>query len=162
MNSPRGLMAKVPNFTIIVDSREQKPLRLEYSPGKIIHSEVGKLYTGDYSIKGLEDHVCIERKSLPDMMMCIGRERERFDKEIQRMRGFDVKALVVESDWMAIERGAYRSKVRPTSAIGSLMGWIAMGIPVVMAGNHKRAGVFVARMLVITANRRLKQLAFLK
>ena len=42
------------------------------------------------------------------------------------------------------------------------MGWIAEGIPIVMADNHKRAGVFIARMLYITARRyklRLKGLS---
>lgn len=145
-------------FTAIVDTREKRPLNLEYTPGHKLMCQPGKLYTGDYSIKGLEKHVAIERKSLEDLMGCIGAQRERFEKEIERLKGFEVKALVVESTWKQIEDGDYRSKVKPSAAIGSLMGWIAEGIPVVMTQNHTRAGVFVARMLYITARRRLFEL----
>jgi len=152
---------KIPKFTIIVDTREQRPLTFEYAPGKTLESEPGTLYTGDYSIKGLEKHVCIERKSIQDLMGCIGRDRDRFERELDRMRGYEVKCLVVEGSWDDIEQQNYRSKIHPNAAIGTLMGWIALGIPIVMAGNHEKAGRFVARMLIITAKRRLKELASL-
>ncbi len=146
-------------FTAIIDKREQRPLTLRYTEkGDILPSEAGTLYTGDYSIKGLENYVSIERKSLDDMMGCIGRDRDRFEKEILRLRGFEVKAIVVESNWKTIEAGNYRSKISPSAAIGSLMGWIALGIPIVMTDTHKRAGIFVARMLYITACRRYHEL----
>lgn len=142
----------------VIDSREQKPLNLEIKPGEVLSSTKGTLYTGDYSIRGLEDHVAIERKSLDDLMGCIGKGRERFEKEIVRMRGYQVKGIVVESDWATIESGSYRSRVHPNAAIGTMMGWIAMGIPITMAGDHRRAGIFVARMLWITARRRYQEL----
>ena len=151
-------MIKPENFTAIIDSREQKPLELEYAEGKTLKHSLGTLYTGDYSVKGLEHVIAIERKSLDDLMGCIGKDRARFDKEILRLRGYEVKAIVVESTWKVIENGKYRSRVKSTAAIGSLMGWIAQGIPITMAGDHKRAGVFVARMLYIAANRRYKEL----
>jgi hypothetical protein len=52
----------------IIDTREQLPLDL--SPLKV---EAGSLTTGDYSVKGLEQVVAIERKSAVDMLACIGR-----------------------------------------------------------------------------------------
>ncbi len=146
------------DFTAIVDSREQTPLKLEYKPGEILRSERGTLYSGDYSVKGLEHHIAIERKSLDDLMGCIGTHRERFEREILRLRGYPVKAIVVESTWKVIENGKYRSRVSSSAAIGTLMGWIAQGIPITMAGNHERAGVFVARMLLISARRRMQEL----
>ena len=45
------------NLNIIIDSREQKPWEF---PGHT--TAVAKLDTGDYSVKGLEDILCIERK----------------------------------------------------------------------------------------------------
>jgi ERCC4-type nuclease len=45
------------DYTIIVDTREQKPWSF---PEHTI--AVSKLDTGDYSIQGLEDILCIERK----------------------------------------------------------------------------------------------------
>lgn len=146
------------NLTAVVDTREQTPLKLQLKPGEVLKAERGNLYTGDYSIKGLENHVAIERKSIDDLMGCIGKDRERFEREIARLRGYPVKALVVEATWEQIESGSYRSKVHPSSAIGTMMGWISQGIPVTMAGNHDRAGTFVARMLYITARRRLAEL----
>lgn len=148
------------DFKAIIDSREDEKYhyKLEYSPGQILESEVSNLYTGDYSIKGLENHIAIERKSLDDMMGCIGTHRDRFEREIIRLKGYPVKCIVVESEWKTIESGKYRSRVKSTSAIGTLMGWIAQGIPIVMAGDHKRAGIFVARMLYITARRRYAEI----
>ena len=146
-------------FVAVIDKREKNPLTLRYTAqGEVLPSIAGSLYTGDYSIKGLENCVTIERKSLEDMLLCVGRERERFEKEIVRLRGFEVKAIVVESNWKTIEAGKYRSKVKPSSAIGSLMGWIASGIPILMADNHERAGIFVGRMLYIAASRRFREL----
>ena len=49
-------------ITAIIDTREQAPLDL--APLATI---TGTLSTGDYSVKGLEAVVAIERKSLPDL-----------------------------------------------------------------------------------------------
>ena len=153
---------KITDIKAIIDTREQTPLVLEYSPGKILESETSTLYTGDYSLCGLQDRVAIERKSLDDLMGCVGTHRDRFEKEILRLRGYETRAIVIESTWKIIENGKYRSRIKPTQAIGSIMGWIAAGIPVTLAGNHQRAGVFVARMLYITARRRYNELKALR
>ena len=115
------------------------------------------LQTGDYSLAGLEKIIAIERKSLPDLLSCVGSERERFDREIQRLLAFQTKALVVESSWPELEAGNWRSKVTPAAAVGSVLGWAALGIPVIMAGDHERAGRFVSRMLYLTARRRWRE-----
>src|SRR4051812_7068507 len=138
--------------TALVDSREQLPLDL--SPLLV---EVGTLATGDYSIKGLEHVVAIERKSAEDMLACIGRERERFDREIQRLLAYPVRAIVVEAGWQFFERGEWRSSVTPNAAIGSLLGWITAGVPIVMCYTHERAGKFVSRMLYTAARRRWRE-----
>ena len=96
---------KPENIIALVDSREQRPLNLEP-----LRYEAATLTTGDYTIKGLEHVVAIERKSEGDLLACVGRERERFDREIQRLMAFPVRALVVESSWEAMEIGEWRSK----------------------------------------------------
>ena len=138
--------------TAICDTREQTPLDL--SP---LRSESGTLTTGDYSVRGLEHVVAVERKSLPDLLGCIGRDRERFDREVQRLLAYPTRALVVESTWAEIEAGNWRSKVTPAAAMGSLLGWIAQGLPVVMCGDHERAGRYVGRLLFIAARRRWRE-----
>lgn len=136
----------------ICDSREQ--LQLDLSPMRV---EIGTLATGDYSVKGLEKVIAIERKSAEDMLACIGRERERFDREIQRLLAYPVRAVVVEAGWQFFERGDWRGNVTPNAAIGSLLGWITAGVPIVMAYDHERAGRFVSRILYTAARRRWRE-----
>ena len=140
------------NILCLQDSREQCPLDL--SPLRV---EVRGLKTGDYSVAGLENIVCIERKSLSDALGCLGTSRERFQAELQRMLAYPCRCLVIESTWQEIEAGDWRSEITPASAIGSLLAWIGMGISVLMAGTHERAGRYVARMLLLAARRRWRE-----
>ena len=136
----------------IVDTREQLPLDLSPLP-----METGTLVTGDYSVKGLERFVAIERKSLSDLLGCIGGDRERFDKEVQRLLAYPTRAIIVESTWGDIEAGNRRSKITPSAAVGSLLGWIAAGVPIIMAGDHDRAGRYASRLLFTAARRRWRE-----
>ena len=138
--------------TAIVDTREQIPLDL--SP---LQSATGTLTTGDYSVMGLEGIIAVERKSLPDLLGCIGQHRERFDREVQRLLAYPTRAIVVEATWADLERGEWRSKITPAAAIGSVLGWIAAGVPVVMATDHARAGRYVSRLLFTAARRRWRE-----
>lgn len=138
--------------TAIIDTREQRPFDL--LPLKTI---TGTLTTGDYSVVGLESVVAIERKSLTDLIGCVGRDRERFDREVQRLLAYPCRALIVESSWGEIEMGQWRGKVPPKAVIGSLLGWIAMGLPVLMADNHERAGQYASRLLYTAARRRWRE-----
>lgn len=150
MKLPSELRAE--DLTAIIDTREQIPLDL--TPLRV---ERGTLPTGDYSLKGLEAIVSLERKSLDDLLGCIGQERERFDREVQRLLGYPVRALIVEASWPDLEVGDWRSKVTPAAALGSCLGWIAAGLPIVMAGNHARAGRFASRILFTAARRRWRE-----
>jgi ERCC4-type nuclease len=140
-------------LTAIIDTREQIPLDL--SPLKVV---TRTLTTGDYSLVGLESVIAIERKSLPDLLSCIGQSRDRFTREVYRLLAYPVRGLVVEASWPDLEQGEWRSQVTPQAVIGSLLGWMAMGLPVVMAGDHARAGRYVTRLLLITARRRWREL----
>ena len=143
---------KPDNVTAVIDTREQRPLDL--AP---LRTEAGSLVTGDYSVKGLESVVAVERKSLPDLLACIGQERERFDREVQRLLAYPCRAIVIEAAWSDLENGGWRSQVTPAAAVGSVLGWIAAGIPVIMAGDHARAGRYVSRLLFTAARRRWRE-----
>jgi ERCC4-type nuclease len=138
--------------TAIVDTREQLPLDL--AP---LRAEAGSLVTGDYSVRGLETVVAIERKSLPDLLGCIGQDRERFDREVVRLLAYPCRAIVIEATWGDLEAGQWRSQVSPSAAVGSVLGWIAAGLPVIMAGDHARAGRYVGRLLFTAARRRWRE-----
>ncbi len=141
------------DLTVICDSREQLPWDL--SPMKC---ERGTLPTGDYSVLGLEHLIAVERKSLDDMLGCVGVERERFEREMHRLLAYEARALVIEATWADIERGGWRSKVTPAAAMGSLIGWVAAGIPVVMLADRTAAAAWTARFLFIAARRRWREL----
>lgn len=143
--SPADLVA-------VVDTREQNPLDLEP-----LRQVAGTLATGDYSLRGLESIIAIERKSLVDLLSCVGQERDRFHREVLRLLAYPVRALVVESTWPEIERGKWRSKVRAPAALGTVLNWISMGLPVIMAGDHCRAGRYVSRILFVAARRRWRE-----
>lgn len=113
---------KPASVVALVDTREQTPLTMDP-----LRTEKATLTTGDYSIRELEHHVAIERKSLSDLIGCVGRERERFDREVKRLLAYPVRCLVIESTWSAMEMGEWRGNIRPTQVLGALSGWICSG-----------------------------------
>jgi len=140
---------RVDDLTAICDTREQKPLDL--SP--MLVRRAG-LDTGDYSIAGLESVVTVERKSLPDLLACVGVERERFNREMLRILAFPHKMLIIEATWPAIRAGGWRSQVTPNAVAGSLLGWMSRGIPCFFAPDHEAAGAIVRHFLFLSARRR--------
>jgi DNA excision repair protein ERCC-4 len=137
----------VESLVITWDNREQNPWIL--SPLKM---EPGTLQTGDYQLRDFPPNfAAVERKSLDDAAGCIGTQRERFDREIERLLGFQHRLLVIESDWDEIESGNYRSRVSPNSFTASLLGWQARGLPVLLAGNRERAQRFTAKWFYLVA-----------
>lgn len=140
-------------ITAICDTREQTPFDL--SP---INTIRGTLSTGDYSVVGLTSFIALERKSLSDLVMCVGVERERFEKEIQRLLSYETRGIIVEASWKQLENGKWRSRVSPKAAMGSVLSWIARGIPICMAGDRDRAGRMCGHLLFLAARRRWREL----
>ena len=127
---------------IVVDRREQKPLDF------IGESEVGSLVTGDYSLKGFEDIIAIERKSLSDLMGSMTSGRDRLNREFQRSKGLEYFGLVVESDFTEISKGNYRSKMAPTAAVASLLSFsVKYRIPIFFVKDRQEAATVVEGLL---------------
>ena len=110
---------------IIVDSREQLPFTFEHERYADVQIQSGTLNVGDYSLCGLEDKVAVERKSLPDLVACLGRERQRFEKELQRSMALDAFAVVVEASWSDLASGNFRSQLNPHAACQSVLAFMA-------------------------------------
>lgn len=106
---------------IVVDSREQAPFPFTDYDAEIAQ---GTLQAGDYSLVGLEPLVAVERKSLPDLVACLGRERDRFERELERLRGFESAAVVVEAPMSALALGEYRSALNPKAAYESVVAFM--------------------------------------
>lgn len=133
-------------LTALVDQREQRPWDL--AP---LRQEPATLQTGDYSVKGCEHLVRIERKCLGDLVQCCGNERERFTREVERLLAFPARVLIVEASWAAVAAGDWRSQIKPQSVEASLLAWIARGLPCVLAGNRERAQRYAAKILYLVA-----------
>ena len=100
---------------IIIDTREQTPLSFSK-----LDSERGTLTTGDYSVKGLEHLFAVERKSLDDFTACCkGTWRDRFERELHRLRGFHFKRIVVTGTENQIWNHEYRSQINPKSVMNT-------------------------------------------
>ncbi len=103
---------------IVVDSREQ--LAFTFT-GFGCEVEPGALAVGDYSLAGLTDKVAVERKSLADLVLCLGRERDRFQRELQRAAALQAFLVVVEAPWSDLASGNYRSQLNANSACQSVL-----------------------------------------
>ena len=137
---------------VAVDTREQQPV--DVSPMVAVSAT---LATGDYGLLAMPEVCDLERKILSDLLGVIGKGRDRFEREIDRLVGYPVRGIFIESSWEELEAGCYRSEVTPAAAIGSLLGWAARGIPIFMCGDHIRCGKFITRVLFTAARRRWRE-----
>lgn len=114
----------ISDFTIIIDTREQCPFDFYHQTPNQPLTERGTLKTGDYSIKGLENKITIERKSLIDLFGSMGKGRRRLEAEFLRMSKFDYAAIVIESNLSNIfTNPPGRSKMNPKAVFRTLISW---------------------------------------
>ena len=104
---------KAPSYTVIKDTREQDGYTFEPFNGRYHTCKgmvVKKLVTGDYSLEGLEDKICIERKaSVSELAINLGKDKHRFMAEVERMKEFPHKFLILEfslTDLMKFPEGS--------------------------------------------------------
>lgn len=71
------------DFVIEIDTREQEPYFK--NPPKNLTICRTKLDVGDYSIRGFENCITIERKGTLEFLGSISNDRERFKAELKRM-----------------------------------------------------------------------------
>lgn len=81
-------------MVIIQDTREQ--LWLDFSTFRNVEVDVHKLDAGDYSIKGYETAISFERKSVQDLVGTLVSGHERFLRELERMKPYKEKYILVE------------------------------------------------------------------
>lgn len=116
------------DFTIIIDKQEKR-LGIRGYNFKTIKPDPpltvrAHLKTGDYSIKGLEGQVCVERKSINDFFSSVGRHRKRFEKEFQRMSEMQYAALILEFDFKTLFLNPpSRSKMNVKAAFRTAISW---------------------------------------
>ena len=125
---------------LIVDTREQAPLTFEH-----LEAEPGTLTTGDYSIHGLQSRFAVERKSVQDLVGSLTQGRDRFTRELERMRGMDFARLLIIGTPFDLQAHLNRRAVTAASIIGSLEAINARLVPVVWAATPAKAAQMVER-----------------
>ena len=131
---------------ILVDSREQ----LSYTFERFDHVAIQAvgLPIGDYSLPGFEDKVSIERKTLEDLVSCLGKGRKRFEMELLNSRPYELFVVVIEANMEAVMLGRYRSQISPHSAMQSIVAFqIRYGTPFIWAGSSE-SGEYITYSLL--------------
>jgi DNA excision repair protein ERCC-4 len=131
---------------IIIDTREQTPWTFEGEHG--ITTSRAKLDAGDYSVAGLERRASIERKSVEDWTKTVLHDRARFYRELELLRAYDFRCVIVETGVREIMAGLYKSEARPSSVMGFVAEvTVAQSVPVYLAGSRAEAQALAASFL---------------
>lgn len=124
---------QIPKGLVIVRDTREVPGGLAYEFGNVIPYIDKALRYGDYSIKGMENLISIERKTLSDFYGSIGGKkqegvlntrRERLHNEFGRMRDANVefRALVIEAEEeMVMTPEISYSRLNPNSIYGTII-----------------------------------------
>lgn len=153
---------KPPPVTYLIDTNEQLPYvfdgeQVEHVPLFPWSSELARMASvpgdpnvrdGDYTARGIENYVRIERKEMADYVRCVGTDRDRFQAELERMAAYPFAFLLLEFSIEKLALGCYESRVKPKSAVGSALAWEQdLGIRVVWAGDRLHAQTWALRTL---------------
>ena len=129
---------------VAVDTREQTPWVFPAD----VTTELATLRSGDYSVRGFESRIAIERKSLDDLVGSITSGRERFVRELTRLASFDFRCVIVEANIDDIWAHRYVSRAVPSSVIGSCAAFaIDFNIPFLFGGDAAKSADFGLRLL---------------
>lgn len=125
---------------ILEDDREKKPWSAYWKPEEVVLVS-RRLVTGDYAISGMEDFgVCVERKSLGDLVQSCIQDWLRHRKKLYRMAAFESAIIVVEASVGQVLRHEYESDANPNSVMGRVHSMtLDHGIPVCFWDNAETA-----------------------
>jgi ERCC4-type nuclease len=127
---------------IAIDSREKEPLKFTR-----LQAVERALFTGDYSIMGLEEEFAVERKSLDDLVnCCLSSNRDRFEHELHRLRGYFFKRLLIIGSREDIAAGLYHLRIAPKAVLATLAAFeVRYSIPVIFCSSPEEAAEMIER-----------------
>lgn len=138
MLNPFDLNDALDSMVVLVDSREQRTAQAKRRYEQFgVPYETHKLDYGDYSARftlpsgeefSLADKVIVERKmGLDELCMCFCQERGRFEREFERIKSSGAKCylLVENAEWEKAYNGRYRSQMRPSALVASILAFTA-------------------------------------
>lgn len=154
MATIRGVKSQKTKFKIIRDSREKEGKGWNFkASANCSGMEIIKLDVGDYTVKGLEGVLMIERKTLGDLWNTLGNVEsyKRFLREMERAKNHRIKYLVIEATLAEVNKGYYwflpggrkkKAKVSSNNILAKLISLeVKHGVHVIFAGriDHARA-----------------------
>jgi len=129
---------------VLIDTREKLPFQF----GDDVDTVKTKLEVGDYSIKGLEHLVSIERKSLDDFINSTIHNKRRFTQNLMDLTRMEHKAIVVEASLRDVFMHRYKSKTHHQVVFGMVAAISSRWkIPVFFWENHAYAQMMVEKYL---------------
>jgi DNA excision repair protein ERCC-4 len=134
---------KPDGFALVCDTREQTPWDFPEDV-RIVRAA---LPAGDYAPVGGEQRCAIERKSLADYLASITGERERFKRELERLKGYDFACVLVEAHLEEVTARRYRANVHPAAVLGTTAALTLDYCPVLFVGDRRHAADMALRLL---------------
>jgi ERCC4-type nuclease len=130
---------------IVIDTREPVETAYKFAGFKTVRQ---KLETGDYSILGHESRVTVERKEHGDAYGVVGANRERFERELERLAKFECPAIVIEADLADFATPPPYTRIVAAQAVGSFVSWsVRYRIPVWFCHGRREAERVTLRIL---------------
>ena len=141
---PALMMPSKTVLHILVDSREKS---IPPFPDGVTW-ERRMLEEGDYATEPLLALARIERKSSSDFAGTITRGRERFERELDRLRSFRHRLILVEGNMAEQLAFGTVSQTNPDSILGSIASFYARwDCPVIFAHDQRGCGRLIAGIL---------------
>ena len=118
-----GHTVKVPKPVVVIDTREQEGFAYTFErfPKWFAGVERATLRAGDYTIKGMEHCLAIERKSLPDLVNSVIGDRTRFLAKCKSLAARKRKAIVIEAGLAQVKSPYPESMAHPNAVVGTLI-----------------------------------------
>ena len=146
MSRSAALLDALAPFMITTDTREPEHTAWKFTARCAVTRKA--MATGDYAPTGFENVFAIERKALGDLVSCVGVERQRFTRELERFAPFEFRAIIVEASLADVAAHKYHSKIEPASVVGSVLSWhIDYAVPTIWAGSPRAAAGIAERLM---------------
>jgi ERCC4-type nuclease len=127
--------------TILVDSREKKPLTFSK-----YRTRVAKLEIGDYTLFGKKSIVAVEYKTMPDFLLWISaRDRKRFYSQLKKLKSIKNKLIVVGGKMSSRSKWCYNYNF--THVLKAVAFICCHDIPIVFAESRANASKLIVEFL---------------
>lgn len=142
---------KLPDYLILRDTRERAGHGWlfdshyeNHMPPRCIGTAIAKLDTGDYSVKGYEDILAIERKEdLSELWVNYLSDKERLENEFERLAKLKYKWMIIESLLVSESWELSPPQVRKSVPGKAMIRWLLKlsvlhNVPILFGGSESK------------------------